>query len=216
MVYSRFPLVFVLFAYLDKSLQNPAPGIKENRPSFNDLLGGIQLSLTGGNSGNKDVANQFHGATLQLNNVLNMAGVQTNASTLGYDVTTIFNGEFYFQQPDKSSVPLTRFDLSGYGASIFSKWFDRNAEFATTSKAAFDVFVGRTAHEVIQVKSVIYPWGIHVVRTITLFRAASGLEYRYDSGWKAESNGEFDFSFNVVTNGSHDESTIITEKKIPL
>ncbi|MEP6465564.1 MAG: hypothetical protein ABJB05_04635 [Parafilimonas sp.] len=204
------------FATLDKTSQNPSPNIVENRPSFNNKLrGGIQLSLTGGASGNPDVSNQFHGATLQINNVLNILGAKTNASTLGYDVTTIFNGEFYFQDADKSSVPLTRFDLSGYGASIFSNWQDKDAEFATTSQAEFEVFVGRTAHEVIQVKSVIYPWGIHVVRTISLFRTSSGYEYRYDSGWKAEGDGKFDFRFHVVTNGSTDPDTIVTDIKMP-
>ena len=50
----------------------------------------------------------------------------------------------------------------------------------------------------IQVKSLIYPWGIHVVRTITILRTASGYEYRVDSGWKAESDGKFDFRLHVV------------------
>ena len=67
-------------------------------------------------------------------------------------------------------VPLIRYDLSGYGASIFSNWFNPDAQFAQTSQAKFDVFVGRTSHEVIQVRSMIYPWGIRVVRTIILFR----------------------------------------------
>ncbi len=202
------------FATLDKTSQSPSPGIKENRPTFNDKLhGGIQLSLTGGTSGNPDVSNQFHGATIQINNVLNLSGSQTNASTLGYDVTKIFNGEFFLA--DETSVPLTRFDLSGYGASIFSNWEDKDAEFATTSQAEFEVFVGRTAHEVIQVKSIIYPWGIHVVRTITLFRTASGYEYRYDSGWKAESDGKFDFRFHVVTHDDPDPKKIVTKLVLP-
>ena len=64
---------------------------------------------------------------------------------------------------------------------------------AETSQARFDVFVGRCAHEIIQVKSILYPWGIRVVRTITLFRVGSGYVYRVDSGWKPESDGRFDF-----------------------
>ncbi len=198
-LYSLFTLPFGLraFASLDKTNLDPAPAINENQPTFNDKLkGGIQLSLTGGNTDNPGVASVFHGVALQVNNVLNLTGGVTNASTLGYDVTKIFNDEFCFGE--KTNVPLTRFDVSGYGASIFSKWFDNSAEFATTSKAEFEVFVGRTAHEVIQVKSLIYPWGIHVVRTITIFRTAGGYEYRVDSGWKAESDGKFDFRLHVV------------------
>ena len=49
----------------------------------------------------------------------------------------------------------------------------------------------------IQVKSIIYPWGIRVVRTIILYRASTGYEYRVDTGWKAESDGKFDFSYYV-------------------
>ncbi len=56
-------------------------------------------------------------------------------------------------------VPLTRIDFSGYGASIFSHWQNPNAAIAATSQAYFDVFVGRTAHEVIQVRSLVYPLG---------------------------------------------------------
>ena len=193
-----FTLPFGLraLAELDKtkSDQSQKPGIEENRPLFdNKIHGGLQLKLTGGSvDANPNVSNQFKGVTIQVNNILNLSGNPTNASTLGYDVTKIFNGEFF---DNNGGVPLTRFDLSGYGASIFSNWQDKGAEFALTSQAEFEVFVGRTAHEVIQVKSVLYPWGIHVVRTITLFRTASGYNYRYDSGWKAETNGLFDFTF---------------------
>jgi hypothetical protein len=195
---AMFTLPFGLraFAGLEKTKpgQSQKPAIHENRPSFgNKIVGGIQLKLTGGSvDANPNVSNQFEGVALQINNVLDIFGSPTKASTLGYDVTEIFNGEFFNKA---GGVPLKRFDLSGYGASIFSNWLDKGAEFALTSQAEFEVFVGRTAHEVIQVKSVLYPWGIHVVRTITLFRTGSGYEYRVDSGWKAESDGHFDFTF---------------------
>ncbi len=178
--------------------QSQKPSIHKNEPSFdNKIIGGIQFKLKGGSvDANPNVSNQFAGVTMQVNNILDLQGSNTGASTLGYDVTKIFNGEFF---DNEGGVPLTRFDVSGYGASIFSNWQDKGAEFALTSQAEFEVFIGRTAHEVIQVKSVLYPWGIHVVRTITLFRAGSGYEYRYDSGWKAESNGKFDFTFTPKT-----------------
>ncbi len=198
----KFTLPFGLRALaeldqIDKG-QSQKASIHKNEPSFEGKIGGgIQLKLSGGSvDTNNKVSNQFNGITLQVNNILNLNGVKTNASTLGYDVTTIFNGEFFDKQ---GGVPLTRFDLSGYGASIFSNWQDKGAEFATTSQAEFEVFVGRTAHEVIQVKSLLYPWGIRVVRTITLFRSGSGYEYRYDSGWKAESDGKFNFGFTPKT-----------------
>ena len=88
-------------------------------------------------------------------------------------------------------------ELSGYGASMFSHWHDDDATVASVSQALFDVLVGRTAREVVQVRSILYPFGVRVVRTITLTRAANGYVHRSDSGWKAESDGNFDFSYRI-------------------
>ena len=155
----------------------------------------------------------FVGSTVQLNNVLDAFGNSHGDSTLGRTVTKIFNNEFLLEPFDlvrQRGVPLTRIDLSGYGASTFSNWLNPTAAFAQTSQARFDVFVGRCAHEVIQVKSIIYPWGIKVVRTITIFRVGSGYVYRADSGWRAESHGEFDFRYWV-----NKDPTIKTEMESP-
>lgn len=160
----------------------------------NDITGGRQLRIDGGVPEVEGQGNMFVGSTVQLNNVLNMAGVSQGDSTLGESVTKIFNREFFMGSPLKErGVPLTRIDISGYGASIFSNWLNPKAPIASTSQAKFDVFVGRCAHEVIQVVSILYPWGIKVVRTITLRREANGYDFRHDSGWKAESEGRFDF-----------------------
>ena len=162
----------------------------------------------------------FRGYTLQMNNVLNASGQKTDASTLGYDVSIIFNGEFFdpsqpMELDTQRGVPLTRIDLSGYGASTFSNWINQDAQFAATSQARFDVLVGRTAHEVIQVKSILYPWGIRVVRTITLFRVGSGYAYRFDSGWKAESDGKFDFRFKFVEKIDKDKEKPVEKTAVP-
>jgi hypothetical protein len=175
------------------------PSIEFNQPAFdNNLKGGLQLQFNAGKLPTDDYA-MFTGATAQINNVLDLFGNPTGASTLGQSVTTIFNDEFRLKPNPLTSrgVPMTRIDFSGYGASIFSNWFNPLAQMAQTSQAKFDVWVGRTAHEVIQVKSIIYPWGIRVVRTIILYRASTGYEYRVDTGWKAESDGKFDFSYYV-------------------
>ena len=165
-----------------------------------DIKGGLQLQLNAGEAFIKGESDMFVGSTLQLNNVLDFLGNSTGDSTLGGTVTKIFNNEFLLQPFDlfrQRGVPLSRIDLSGYGASTFSNWLNPTAAFAETSQARFDVFVGRCAHEIIQVKSIIYPWAIKVVRTITIFRVGSGYVYRVDSGWRAESNGEFDFRYFV-------------------
>lgn len=172
-----------------------------------EIKGGLQLQLNGGEALIQDQSDMFRGSTVQLANVLNLVGQATGASTLGRTVTKIFNNEFFGDPPmliRGRGVPLTRIDLSGYGASCFSNWLNPKAAFAETSQASFDVFVGRCSHEVIQVRSMIYPWGIQVVRTITLFREGSGYEYRTDSGWRAESNGEFDFSYWVTPDPGQD------------
>ncbi|TAH49270.1 MAG: hypothetical protein EYC68_19280 [Chloroflexota bacterium] len=201
---SLFTLPFGMraLAVLNKFVypQTP-PQIGFNRPEFDDdLKGGLQLQFDAGKLPTDDYP-MFNGGTLQINNVLDLNGSDTGASTLGQSVSFIFNEEF---KPKLSpnilisrGVPLTRIDFSGYGASIFSNWFNPLAQMAQTSQSKFDVFVGRTAHEVIQVKSIIYPWGIRVVRTIILYRAATGYVYRVDTGWQAESDGKFDFSYYV-------------------
>ena len=179
-----------------------------NAEEFGDVMkGGLQLQLNGGEAFINGESDMFVGSTVQLNNVLDAFGNSDGDSTLGGSVTKIFNNEFLLAPSldllRQRGVPLTRIDLSGYGASTFSNWLNPTAAFAETSQARFDVFVGRCAHEVIQVKSIIYPWGIKVVRTVTIFRVGSGYLYRVDSGWRAESNGEFDFRYWVNESSSN-------------
>lgn len=172
------------------------PSINLNRPVFNnDLRGGIQIQCDGGELP-ADYYPMFNGGTVQQANVLDGGGSPSLSGTLGASVGFIFNGEFAPSSPLLKSrgVPLTRIDFSGYGASVFNNWFNPNAQVAQTSQTLFDVFVGRTAHEVIQVKSIVYPWGIRVVRTIVLYRTNTGYIYRVDTGWQAESDGVFNFN----------------------
>ncbi len=91
-----------------------------------------------------------------------------------------------------SRVPVTRLDLCGYGASTFSRWFNPKAV-ASVSQVRFDVFVGRTAYEVVQVASILYPWAVPVVRTITFERRKEGIVFREDSGWVATGPGLYRF-----------------------
>lgn len=166
----------------------------------NEVRGGRQIQLNAGTAFIEGESDMFVGSTIQLNNVLDFTGNGDGDSTLGKTVTEIFNDEFLLEpyNPERQrGVPLTRIDLSGYGASTFSNWLNPTAAFASTSQAKFDIMLGRTSHEIIQVKSIIYPWAIKVVRTITIFRVGSGYVYRFDSGWRAESNGNFDFRYFV-------------------
>src|SRR4029077_12308539 len=165
-----------------------------------DVFGARQLQLDAGEALRVGESDMFMGSTVQVDNVLNLSGTPTKTTTLGEDVAKIFNNEFLlepFSLVRQRGVPVSRMDLSGYGASIFSDWLNPHAAIAETSQAKFDVFVGRCANEIIQVRSIMHPWGIKVVRTITLFRANTAYSYRYDSGWRAESEGLFDFTYYV-------------------
>lgn len=210
--FSLFTLPFGLkaIAIISKGgSETKKPEIEKNAPSFkNNMIGGIQIKATAGNFGKKfpsepsqNDSPMFGGYTLQLNNILDMNGTPNGTSNLGDSVSVIFNKNFWhdpFAFNIQKGVPVTRIDWSGYGTSMFSNWLSPSAVIAQTSQARFDVLMGRTAHEVIQVRSILYPWGIRVVRTITLFRTSSNYVYRVDSGWQAESEGLFDFRYKYL------------------
>lgn len=213
----------------DPEIKNIQPEFRKNEEGKARYTGGIQLSLQAGDYGNYSLTDpslndkpMFPGYTIQLNNLLNILGLPSGASNLGHRVTQIFNNEFFVtpmakpQIKESRGVPVTRIDITGYGANMFSHWLSPGAAFAQTSQARFDVMLGRTGHEVIQVKSILYPWGIRVVRTITVFRGPSGYVYRHDSGWKAESDGKFDFSYKykkkIDPNGSEDDDNNYVEQ----
>jgi hypothetical protein len=205
-----FTLPFGLKAFAEFSRQNQfVPGLDPAKLRFNSpqfdlqaVKGGIQLRVDAPR--HPAESSIFAGSTMQLDNVLRLDGSPSQAGTLGGSVGYIFNKEFFFDAPiafKPRGVPLTRIDFCGYGASIFSHWQNPNAAIAATSQAHFDVFVGRTAQEVIQVRSLVYPWGIRVVRTITIFRVSDGYAFRFDSGWQAESDGVYDFRYNAYDSG---------------
>jgi hypothetical protein len=203
-----FTLPFGLRAFAEFSRVNQFTGdpfddaakLAFNRPEYPDdeVTGALQLRADAPPHPAESPA--FMGGTLQLDNVLTPGGTATRAGTLGHSVGTIFNNNFFFDGTtgyNRRGVPLTRIDFCGYGASTFSRWQNPNAAIAETSQARFDVFVGRTGHEVIQVRSWVYPWAIRVVRTITMFRTSSSYVYRFDTGWQPESDGVYDFRWSA-------------------
>jgi hypothetical protein len=198
MAWSYFTLPYGMLAvamyYKQPDGNNPAFELIEKKFK-GDLHTGLQLKTVGLDDTKKN-NKKFFGSAHQLDNVYNLFFPATGArSILSGTVTYIFNREFgeEFGFNLNKYVPLERYDFNGYGANVFSHWINEKAAIARTSQAMFDVWRGRTAHEVIQVKSVLYPWAIRVVRTITIYRASTGFEWRIDSGWKAESDGIYDF-----------------------
>ena len=185
-----------------------ADGVAYNRSRFETpepLEGAIQLVVQaeGGTAQPGAPSPSFEGATAQLLNGVDLqSGDPLGISVLGAtrnpadSVETVFNREFADQRP---RVPLTRLDVSGYGSSTFSDWQNPFGAFAEATKVEFQVMVGRTALEVVKVASVIYPWGIRATRSVTIERRGGGGVIRRDSGWQAQTPGEFDFRWKDKT-----------------
>ncbi|KAK3312371.1 hypothetical protein B0H66DRAFT_633074 [Apodospora peruviana] len=103
-------------------------------------------------------------------------------------ITDQFNADF------TSKVPVSGFDISGYGLSMFSEWaLPQPIPTTGISKVSLDVIVGRTSREIVQMSSIMYPYGVRVIRTVTILRLNNGRIVGQDSGWVAASDGSYDF-----------------------
>jgi hypothetical protein len=169
-----------------------------NRPDFGDhnLRGGYQLTVISPSNTNPPTANQpdasFDGST----HVFPFPPGGTPGNPIGYgytvlgqDVGGIFEGEF----GSGGGVPLHRIDFSGYGASIFSDWRDDQHLPPNIIKVQFNTITGRTGYEVIKAVTILYPYCVRLVRTVTIQRKLAGWVDRKDSGWQAATPGEFKF-----------------------
>lgn len=170
------------------------------------LKGGIQFRIAAEKPGNPELPPLLTGLTKQERNLTDPYGNEIDKSILGQTVHDIFNNVFAAGVKD-DGVPLTHIDFSGYGASTFSNWLKPLAKYGDVTQVKFDVMRGRVAHEVVQVISVLYPWGITVIRTITLYRRNNAIVFREDSGWIAKSDGLFDFSFRA-RNKANDKNSV--------
>jgi hypothetical protein len=104
--------------------------------------------------------------------------------------------QFFDQQFSEGGVypevPVTRIDISGYGTSMFSDWKNQDLGFVGVVRSRFEVLIGRTSYELVQIASLICPWCIRMTRTIIFDRFSTGLVVRHDSGWKATGTGKFE------------------------
>jgi hypothetical protein len=180
-------------------------GMTPVRPDFaaQSMTGGRQIALTAALELliQPQASPSIPGSVVQLRNLVDQSGNPLldprplpvggqQLSVLGPDVDTIFNSELG-PSAKKPRIPVTRIDFSGYGASTFSSWIDPVSPPPTVVQVRFNVILGRTGHEVVQVKSILYPWGAIVVRTITIDRKDDAEVTRYDSGWVAATPGTF-------------------------
>jgi len=103
-----------------------------------------------------------------------------------------------FVEPNfKNVAPLESADIAAHGLTSWSLWHADNVSTGITS-VTFHVLRGRTVHDVIVARSTIFPWGIPVVRVITLDRQAHGGVDLTDTGWRAMRPGEFVFPQNAI------------------
>jgi len=160
------------------------------QPALKDLTGAREISLRAGRA----LAGEALAAILRTRPVLpggarhldNIVPAPTPdlTSVLG-TLKSDFDGTF------NDEVPVTRIDLSGYGANIFSNWVNDSDAPVSITQVAFDAFHGRTSFERIQMTSILWPCQATVVRTITIERYGSGSVIRWDSGWVATTPGLF-------------------------
>ncbi len=226
-----------IFSYSKLNFNQPVFPLKKG-----NLSGAIQIKTT--SEGYPKVSRSdrpdpsFHGAVLQIPNQLRDFKIVGNNATyeedsiLGNKVTQQFNtqmwGKYILDAPSSTlnfvrsrtaKVPLRRIDFSGFGASIFSNWFDKTADGGAVSQVKFNILIGRVAHEVVQIKSVIAPFFIPVVRTIIIERKNHANIIRTDSGWVPTGPGVFHYGYDChpgVIRGVYNVTSIKdTEISIP-
>ncbi len=178
---------------------NDGPAPQLTQPSFSlpaagadvPLAGAYQLTLRPPLA--NPAAPLFTGRTYLRTQEDNPSGnLSYGEEVLGFDVAQIFSTDF--NNPG-NGVPAVRYDLTGYGASLFSDWTDLNPPHPTAIiRVNFVTTVGRTSHEIIQAQSVIHPHGVKTVRTITMDRLNSGSVERTDTGWLPASDGDYTFT----------------------
>ena len=194
---ARLPLPFGIIARISTRQWEPADGpstfladggqFKLNQPNFpSNLLGSRQVLMRAPDSKIPGRDRNFpRPSYTQLEDTDGYA-----AGVLSQNIHDRWLGDFGY---GKKGAPLERYELTGYGASLFSDWRDRLILGPAITQARFDVMVGRTAHEVIQMESRAYPWCAKVVRIITIQRTNGGWVLREDSGWLPASDGLFRF-----------------------
>src|SRR5260370_17441234 len=136
------------------------PQLQVTSPKFDDLDGAPQLSLIAGT-----LKNGQTWITGRATPVPNPA-----TSPLGVVIGPAFDAAFQL------GVPVESIALSGYGASLFSRWFlaQEAQEGVAITQVAFDALNGRTAYERVLMTTWLLPCFARLVRTITFERRGGG------------------------------------------
>ncbi|MFL6313346.1 MAG: hypothetical protein ACJ71W_14690 [Terriglobales bacterium] len=168
------------------------------RPEFADhnLRGGHQITLIPPSTTNPPSPDQPDASFDGYTHVFPFppGGTPGNPTGYGYDVLgQDLGGIFETEFGNSGGVPLRRIDFSGYGASIFSDWRDDQHLPPDIIKVQFSTITGRTGYEVVKAASILYPYCVRLVRTVTIQRKFAGWVDRKDTGWQAATPGEFKF-----------------------
>ncbi|MEP7178623.1 MAG: hypothetical protein ABI775_06005, partial [Pseudonocardiales bacterium] len=171
----------------DPPSRAPRPTLQSEAPTFGSETGGTQLSIAAP-------------VSLYQRQILpGRSFTTTDAGDPGYppaildpDAASFWDQEFSAGINGSPFVPVERIGLSGYGSSTFSDYVDNTIPVGV-SEARFDVIVGRTSYALVQIRSLLCPWKVLVVKTIIFERDAAGWIQRRSTGWRAKSPGTFAF-----------------------
>lgn len=165
------------------------PGFVERAGDVFEAARQLRLLATGAGlpEGPDDPLRSMPGALVQTDNLQGNANALPNV--LNVAVQAAVDKGF------ENRLPLHHADLSGYGLSCFSRWRrppppPAGDEETGVTQVRFDVLVGRTAYEVIELQSRLWTPQCRMVRTIILERGNSGRVTRHDSGWNAVEDGD--------------------------
>jgi hypothetical protein len=136
----------------------------------------LRLIATGARfpDGAADPSRSMLGVLSQTRNLVPRPPPSNNlTSVLHEDVGPVVNATF------ANVLPLHQADLSGYGLSTFSRWRRRlppppAKEGTGVTQLRFDVLIGRTSYEVIELQSRLWCPQCRMVRTVILERRNSG------------------------------------------
>jgi hypothetical protein len=187
---ANFTLPFGLNATVDSGalVDGPItllkPGMEAVDASFPGLQAGAQLRLTA----------RFGLFQLGPHSMPGRASAPDGYAQALLDpaIATIWNQQFNDAaipgrpppDPPTRAVPVTRIDLSGYGASMVSDWVNPT-DGTAIDQARFHVFVGRTSYELVEAQTYILPWNIPAVDATVFERDAAGYIARHNTGWRA-------------------------------
>jgi len=169
------------------------PALTLEAPAFGAAKGGLQLAIRSTTDPKHPFA-LLPGSSFTTTDQADPGYPPAVLNSLGDAVADNWNSQFSIGiQPFAPFVPLERFDVCGYGASLFSD-VDLSAIVAAgITEVRFDVIVGRTEYALIQLHSYILPWRVQVVNTTIFERDGAAWIQRHNTGWRAKGAGLFDY-----------------------